>query len=83
MSLNRKYTWADFLKEHPEYKEKKIKRTSKEGGKAFDAAFKQRMKDYLKDRLTKIDKEKERATDAYLTKLEKIRNRTKMLQKNI
>lgn len=60
MSLNKKYTWADFLKEHPEYKEKKIKRTSKEGQKAFDAAFKQKSKDYLKDRLASIDKEQER-----------------------
>jgi hypothetical protein len=59
MSLNKKYTWGDFLKEHPEYKEKKIKRTSKEGQKAFEAAFKQQAKDYLKNRLEKIDKEQE------------------------
>lgn len=92
MSMNQKYTWADFLKEHPEYKEKKIKRTSKEAIKAFDAAYKQHLKDYLKDRIVKIDKEKDRAEkrkkefstmEAYLTRLEKMRDRTKMLQKNL
>ncbi len=57
MSLNKKYTWARFLKDHPEHKEKKTKRTSKEGQKAFDAAFKQHAKEYLKDRLAKIEKE--------------------------
>jgi len=63
MSLNKKYTWADFLKEHPEHKEKKIKRTSKEGQKAFEAAFKQHSKNFLKDRLSKIENEKKRASE--------------------
>ena len=110
--MNQKYAWKDFLKDHPEYKEKKIKRTSKEAIKAFEAASKQHLKEYLKDRLTKIDKEKGRAEkkkselsatlksvkaavkernlrlrigamDAYLTRLEKMRDRTKTLQKNV
>lgn len=60
MGLNQKYTWRNFLKDNPEYKEKKIKRTSKEGTKAFESAFKQHAKEYLKERLGKIDKEQER-----------------------
>lgn len=61
MSLNQKYTWNDFLKDHPDLKEKKIKRTSKEGEKAFEAAFKAKMKEYLKDCDGKIEKRKENA----------------------
>ena len=85
MSLNRKYTWADFLKEHPEYKTKKIKRTSKEGQKAFDAAYKQHIKEYLKDRLVRIEKEQKRASksQAYLNRREKLRERTKTLPKSL
>lgn len=112
MSLNKKYTWKDFLKEHPEHKEKKTKRTSKDGQKAFEAAYKQHIKEYLKGRLAKIDNEQKRATkkrqelskhlkalkepkkapslelkighvDAYVRRLEKMHDRTKMLQKNV
>lgn len=60
MSLNQKYTWADFIKENPEFKEKGLKRTSSEGKKAFEAAYKAKVKDVLKDRLLFIDKEKNR-----------------------
>ena len=35
MSMNQKYTWHDFLREHPEHREKKTKRTSSEGKKAY------------------------------------------------
>lgn len=86
MSLNKKYTWADFLKEHPEHKEKKLKRTSKEGQKAFEAAYKQHSKDYLKDRLVKIDNEKKRATDkrtALSKDLKAIKTNIKVKGKNI
>lgn len=86
MSLNQKYTWGDFLKAHPEYKQKKIKRTSKEGQKAFDAAYKQHVKEYLKDRLAKVDeclKKRKGANDGVTAKLERSRDRAKMLQKNI
>lgn len=83
MSLNKKYTWARFLKEHPEHKEKKTKRTSKEGQKAFDAAFKQHAKEYLKERLAKIEKEQKTAAGTYLARLERDYDRTKTLQKNI
>lgn len=62
MSLAHQYTWARFLKEHPEAKKKKIKRTSSEGEKAFKAAFKEFAKNYLKGRSEKIKKEKERVT---------------------
>lgn len=60
MSLAHQYTWAQFLKEHPEAKKKKIKRTSPEGEKAFKAAFEKFAKSYLKERQEKIKKEKER-----------------------
>jgi hypothetical protein len=53
MSLNQKYTWRDFLREHPEHKEKKTKRTSPEGKKAFEAAFKAYVKKYLTAELPK------------------------------
>jgi hypothetical protein len=47
MALNQKYTWHDFLREHPEHREKKTKRTSAEGKKAFEAAYKAFVKKYL------------------------------------
>jgi hypothetical protein len=50
MSLNQKYTWADFLRDNPEHKEKKTKRTSPEGKKAFEAAYKKFIKDYLTEK---------------------------------
>ncbi|MBI4212226.1 MAG: hypothetical protein HY540_06265 [Deltaproteobacteria bacterium] len=56
MSLNQHYTWKDFLKEHPEHKEKKLKRSSAEGSKAFEAAFKKYMKEYLKERMNGIER---------------------------
>lgn len=62
MSLNQKYTWAQFLKEHPEYKGKKLKRISNEGKKAFETAFKKATKEYLMTRLEKIEGFKKRAT---------------------
>ncbi len=85
MSLNQKYTWARFLKDHPEHKEKKTKRTSKEGQKAFDAAFKQHAKEYLKERLAKIEKEQKAAgsNGTLLARLTRDHDRTKTLQKNI
>lgn len=86
MSLNQKYTWAQFLKDNPEYKEKKIKRTSKEGIKAFEAAYKQHIKEYLKDRMAKIDKQKEllkKGKGASIARLDRARERTKSLQKSI
>lgn len=57
MSLNQKFTWKDFLKENPQVKGKELKRTSPEGKKAFDAAYKAKIKDVLKDRLAWIEKE--------------------------
>ncbi len=62
MSLNKKYTWADFLKDNPEFKKNKTKRTSKEGQKAFEAAFKKHAKEVLKSRLEKLDKDEERTS---------------------
>lgn len=62
MSLTQKYTWRVFLKEHPEHKEKKTKRTSSEGKKAFEAAYKVFIKKYLAERSERLGKEIERAT---------------------
>ncbi len=59
MSLNQKYTWKDFLKENPEHREKKTKRTSAEGKKAFEAAFKAHAKKHLEGRLTRFEKDVE------------------------
>lgn len=60
MSLNQKYTWNDFLKENPEFKKNDIKRTSAEGKKAFEAAYKTKVKDVLKNRLEWIKNEETR-----------------------
>lgn len=59
MSLNQKYTWHDFLKEHPEFKEKGIKRMSAEGKKAFESAYKDFIKKHLSERAKKIEREME------------------------
>ncbi len=56
MSLNQKYTWADFLKEYPEHKEKNTKRTSSEGKKAFESAYKKFIKTYLDERGVQLKK---------------------------
>lgn len=56
MALNQHYTWKNFLTEHPEFKTKKIKRTSEEGKKAFEAAYKKYIKEYLKTRLGSQEK---------------------------
>lgn len=62
MSIKQKYSWNDFLKEHPEFKEKKTKRTSAEGKKAYESAYKSFIKKYLAGRAEKISKDIERAT---------------------
>ncbi len=56
------------MKEHPEHKEKATKRTSSEGKKAFESAYKDHVKKHLQDRLAKTDKLIEKAT-AYRTEL--------------
>lgn len=61
MSLNRKYTWQDFLREHPDHKKKGTKRTSPEGKKAFGSAYKSHIKKYLAERTKKIDEQIKRA----------------------
>lgn len=64
MSLSQKFTWGDFLRQNPDLKAKKVKRTSPEGEKAFQAAFKKFAKDYLKEREAWIKKEEERVVEA-------------------
>lgn len=61
MSLNQKYTWHDLLKENPALKEKNVKRTSPEGKKAFESAYKDFIKKYLAERSEKIEKLVEKA----------------------
>ncbi len=63
MALNQKYTWHDFLKEHPEMREKKIKRNSNEAKKAFDSAFKKHIAGYLNTRIEKMDRLIARSTE--------------------
>lgn len=63
MSMNQKYTWHDFLRENPEHKEKKTKRTSSEGKKAFEAAFKAYLKKYFDGQQERYDKHMAKATD--------------------
>lgn len=60
MALAQQYTWARFLKEHPDLKEKGIKRTSAEGKKAFEAAYKKFAKAALKDREEWVKREESR-----------------------
>ncbi|MBI4126675.1 MAG: hypothetical protein HY465_04200 [Deltaproteobacteria bacterium] len=63
MSLHQQYTWKNFLKDNPEFKKKGVTRTSSEGTKAFEAAFKKHIKEYLKNRLETIEAEKKEARD--------------------
>lgn len=80
MSLNQKYTWQDFLKAHPEHKEKKTKRTSAEGKKAFDAAYKAFIKKYLAERIERLGKDIERSKkrrDDKVAKLKELRKAKK------
>lgn len=91
MALNQKYTWHDFLKEHPEFREKKLKRTSAEGKKAFEAAYKAFVKKYLVSRSEKITKAIERTTkrrDERVGKLKELRKakkhpKAKLAQKKV
>lgn len=70
MALNQKYTWADFLRQNPEKKE--LKRTSAEGKKAFETAYKGFIKEYLKTRVASLQKQQQTATasrDELVTRL--------------
>jgi hypothetical protein len=83
MSLNQKYTWHDFLKQHPEHAEKDTKRTSPEGKKAFEQAYKTFVKDYLASRSEKaqkiIDRVKEKR-NALQSKAKEIRKAGKIIK---
>ncbi len=61
MALNEKYTWADFLREHPGKKD--VKRTSPEGKKAFEQAYKAFVKKYLTTQLERLERQQQRATE--------------------
>lgn len=73
MSLAHKYTWGDFLKAHPEAKKKELKRTSAEGKKAFEAAFKEFAKTYLKEKQDQIKKDSDRATKSKKELVQKLK----------
>jgi hypothetical protein len=62
MSMKQKYTWHDFLRDNPEHREKKTKRTSPEGKKAFEAAFKAYVKKYLDGQQERYDRQLAKAT---------------------
>jgi len=72
MALNQRYTWADFMKEHPDLKKKGVKRTSPEGKKAFEAAYKQKIKAYLSERVELVNKLKKMAQEKRKTLTEKV-----------
>ena len=63
MALNQRYTWGDFLKDNPDLKKKGIKRTSSEGKKAFESAYKTKIKAYLTGQVEKVNKFKKAATE--------------------
>lgn len=69
MAIKDKFTWADFLKANPDAKEPKLKRTSPEGKKAFEKAYKEFAKIHLKTREEKLTAETDRAG----------KNRTKLI----
>ena len=60
MSLRQKYTWNEFKREQGD-KAKDLKRTSAEGKKAFEAARKAKIKDYVKTRVSQTKKDVESA----------------------
>lgn len=62
MSINQKYTWTDFLKANPEWKKKGLKRTSKEGKKAFEDAFATHAKAHVRHLTAKLEQEVKKAT---------------------
>lgn len=73
MSINQKYTWLDFLKEHPEHREKGTKRTSPEGKKAFESAFKAYAKQYLDKIEKRYEREIERAKKVRAERTERVK----------
>ena len=71
MALNKKYTWGNFLKEHPEKKD--LKRTSSEGKKAFETAFKAKMKEYLTARSERVKVLQKKANEKKKTLTERVK----------
>jgi hypothetical protein len=71
MSLNQKYTWGEFLKKHPEKKD--LKRMSSEGRKAFETAFKAKMKEYLTGRVERVKVLQKKATEKKKILTEKVK----------
>ncbi|MBI4237272.1 MAG: hypothetical protein HY696_02490 [Deltaproteobacteria bacterium] len=70
MAIHDKYTWADFLKANPD--KKGVKRTSPEGAKAFQQAYKAFIQTYLKQRLDRLGRQQTKTTgvrDALVGKL--------------
>jgi len=86
MSLNQKYTWHDFLRENPEHKEKGTKRTSSEGKKAFESAYKAYCKKYLEDQQKRYDTQGEKAAGrarALSAKVSELRKAKKFSKANL
>ena len=73
MSLNQKYTWHDFLKEHPEHKEKGLKRTTSEGKKAFESAFKAKAKEFIEGQQKRFDRDTEKVTARRAERTERVK----------
>ena len=86
MSMNQKYTWHDFLREHPEHREKKTKRTSSEGKKAFEAAYKANLKKYLEEQQKRYDTQAVKAGErakALSAKVSELRKAKRLAQAKI
>ena len=83
MAIKDKFTWADFLKANPDAKEKKLKRTSSEGQKAFEKAYKDFAKNYLKGREEKLAAETDKAGKRkakFVDQLKALKGRRKYVQ---
>lgn len=73
MSLAHQFSWQKFLTQNPDLKKKGVKRTSTEGKKAYQAAFKEFAKKCIKDRETGIKKEETRTTKARASLVEQLK----------
>lgn len=74
MAIKDKFTWADFLKTNSDAKEKKLKRTSPEGKKAFEKAYKEFAKNHLKTREEQLAAESDRAGKNRAGLIEQLKN---------
>ena len=73
MSLDQNYTWHDFKREKGK-EAQDLKRTSPEGKKAFEAAREANLKDVVKARLARFEKEKQKTQKKIQTLKDSLKN---------